>query len=152
MEKFDSPQHHPLEAAPENLELLENALRAHHAAPAPQTREKLLEILKNCFVYVAVQDLPPHLKGVGTFVLQEDTPLVMLASTSADGKTRKLIFSDRAQVLARQPDADSIAMSAPVAARQALREGLEGLVIDPAGYWVEFTRAETEDLAREDAI
>ena len=147
MEHFDSSQPGLPELSSQNLEL-QGALKAYHAAPSPQTREAMLEILKGCFVYVAVRELPEHLRAIGLHVSQEDTRLTTLASTNSQGEMMGLIFSDRAQVLARKPDAESIAMAVPLAARHGLDEGFEGLVIDPAGYWAELTRVETENLAR----
>ena len=131
---------------PTNPEL-QGALKVHKISPSPQTRQHLLRILQKSIVLVAVQELPPELRGEGPFVLQEDMTIVELTTLNARGERMGLIFSDHAQVQARKKDAPWMSMDATQAATNALRMEAKGLVIDPAGDWIELTLQETKQLA-----
>lgn len=126
---------------------LQGALKAHKLSPSPQTREHLLRVLRESIVLVAVQDVPPELRGEGPFVLEKDTLIMELRTTNNKGEAMGLIFSDHAQVQARKKGAPWMSLDASQAAQNALRMEAQGMVIDPTGDWIELTREEVEQLA-----
>ena len=132
---------------PQNAELLA-ALKIENMAPSPATRANLLRVLSRSTVCVAVRELPPELSGEGPFVLQDDVRFTPLTSTNRQGQTVALVFSDHQHVQARKSGAASIEMTVQQAARNALLNGKEGMIINPAGDWVELTREEVEHLAQ----
>ena len=131
---------------PTNPEL-QGALKAHKISPSSQTRQHLLRVLQKSIVLVAVQELPQELRGEGPFVLQKELTIVELTTLNAQGERMGLIFSDHAQVQARKKGAPWMSMDAAQAATNALRMEAKGMVIDPAGDWIELTLEETEQLA-----
>ena len=127
---------------------LQAALKAHKVAPSPQAREYLLRVLGESIVLVAVQELPEELRGEGPFVLQKDMTIVELTTTNAQGERMGLVFSDHANVQARKKGAPWMSLDAKQAATNVLRMNARGMVVDPAGDWIELTRQELEDLAK----
>jgi hypothetical protein len=77
---------------------LQAALRAEKTAPSARTRANLLRTLSGATILLAVRELPPHLRGAGTHVLEEATSLVFLTSTSPQGQPMAIFFSDHQQV------------------------------------------------------
>ena len=131
---------------PRNLELLA-ALRAEKTAPCAANRARLLAVLKQSVVLIAVRDLPPHLRNVEGVRLTQAVDLDQLGSTNAAGEKLGLIFTDHANVQARKEGAPWIAVDATKAAQWW--KDAAGLVINPAGDWVELTRGELEQLGKE---
>ena len=97
---------------------------------------------------VAVQEIPAELRGEGPFVLQKDMTIVELTTLNAQGERMGLISSDHAQVQARKKGAPWMSMDAAQAATNALRMNAQGMVIDPAGDWIELTLEESKNLAK----
>lgn len=133
---------------PQNLELL-TALKAEKTAPSPDNRSRLIEVLRRSTVLIAVRELPSKLQREGPFVVEEDTYVEKLGSTNAQGERVGLIFSHHKQVQARKKGAPWMAQTCQQAAQHSLSEGQNGIVIDPAGDWVELSRAEVEQLAKD---
>ena len=131
---------------PQNLELLA-ALKAEKTAPSPANRAHLLEVLSQSIVLIAVKDLPPHLRNVGPGPLEEDTYIEKLSTTGKNGELLGIIFSDHANVQARKKGAPWLAISSQQSARWW--SDANGIIINPAGDWVELTREEVASLATE---
>ena len=127
---------------------LEAALRAEKRQPSPQTRAHLLHVLSRSIVLIAVRDLPLHLRDIGPGKFEKSTDLDLLGTTNGMGKQVGLIFSNHKNVQARKKNAPWIAIPGKQAANWW--KGAQGLVIDPAGDWIELSREEVKKLANGD--
>lgn len=115
---------------------LEAAIHLVVTKPSPASRQMLCEILLECHLLVGVEDLP---EGVSSFpaTLEADTPCAMATSVNPDGTEVLLAFSNADEVQARNPSLAFLEMSARSVLELGVQNNLAGVVINPAGEWVE---------------
>ncbi len=80
-------------------------------------------------------------------MLEQDAPVSVLTSVNLQGQEVLLVFSDLESLRARNRTAAWITMSARDLLEQALAGHFAGIVINPAGSWVELSAEEMESLA-----
>lgn len=113
--------------------------------PSQSTRQSFYEAFLESTLLLAVQSLPD---GVYDFpmVLEKDMPITVLTSINPEGKEVSLVFSDRRSLRARNRSAAWIAMRAKDVLNFALENHYAGVVINPAGPWLELSYEEMQNL------
>jgi hypothetical protein len=124
---------------------LEAAIHRVVTNPSPASGQMLYEILLECHLLVGVQDLP---EGVSSFpaTLEADTPCAMATSVNSDGREVLLAFSNADEVQARNPSVGYLEMRARTVLELGVQNNLEGIVINPAGEWIEIGAEEIKTM------
>lgn len=124
---------------------LEEAIHRVVTSPSQESRQIFHNVLLRSHLLVGIQDLP---EGVSSFpaTLEEDTPCAMATSINPDGKEVLLAFSDRAAVRARDPALGFLEMSARSVLELVVQDNMDGVVINPAGRWLELGTDEIKTI------
>ncbi|MEO8435565.1 MAG: SseB family protein [Pyrinomonadaceae bacterium] len=138
----DKPQ------SPRNPDLVE-AIRRVLNDPAQSNRQTLHQAFLNSKLLLGVQSLPTGISSFPT-VLEDDTPVSVLTSVNPEGKEVLLVFSDVKSLRARNPSVGWIAMSGRDILEQALENHFAGIIINPAGSWIELSPEEMKSLTTDD--
>lgn len=106
--------------------------------------DKVLACVLDGLLLGAVRELPPGI-GPDAVALAQDTQAAFLTTVAEDGRRFLFGFTDPAAVRAYKPDAAWLGMRAGDFLQTALRMGLDGVVLNPAGpYFV----LEKDDLVK----
>lgn len=124
---------------------LVRALRLAVEEPSREAREDFRAALATSTLLLAVAELPPGI-GSAPAALNEDTSVAILTTRNAEGHEFLIGFTSLDDVQARRPGAPAIGMAAEEALRLATGEGYAGIVINPAGSWIELRRDQIESL------
>lgn len=93
-----------------------------------------LEAVAGATLYIAVRDpIDTLVDGAGR--LLESITVPMLTSNGPDG-TVLLVFTSAAELAKRSPQAHALALTAPTVRAVVARDGLAGIVLNPAGAWM----------------
>lgn len=112
---------------------------------SPETFAAFQAALGTTTLLLATANLPPG-AGETPTALEEDAVVSVLSTTNGDGETFVLAFTTPEQLQARTPGTPFVGMSAEDALRLGLNESYAGVVIDPAGRWIELRRETIQTL------
>ena len=130
--------------SPSNPDLVE-AIQCVVTDPSQSNRDLFYQAFLNSKLLLGLRSLPESLSSFPT-VLEQDAPVSVLTSVNPQGKEVLLVFSDLESLRARNRTAAWIAMSARDILEQAVAGHYAGIVINPAGSWVELSSEEIESL------
>ena len=130
--------------SPSNPDLVE-AIQRVVTDPSQSNRQLLYQAFLNSKLLLGLRSLPESISSFPT-VVEQDTSVSVLTSLNPQGKEVLLVFSDLESLRARNPTVAWIAMSGRDILEQALAGHYAGIVINPAGSWVELSAEEMKSL------
>ena len=117
--------------------------------PSDENRVAFYRSLLQGSLLVAVASLPKEITDTPQ-VLQESLSVNMLTSSGPNGGEVLLAFTDTQALRARVSAGFPLAMPSKQVLEIVLRDGYEGLVINPAGSWAEIPREDIERIVNDD--
>ena len=117
--------------------------------PSDENRIAFYRSLLQGSLLVAVASLPKEIIDTPQ-VLQESLSVNMLTSSGPNGGEVLLAFTDTQALRARVSAGFPLAMPSKQVLEIVLRDGYEGLVINPAGSWAEIPREDVERIVMDD--
>ena len=111
---------------------LERALAAY--ARDPSTYREALEVLQDTRLLVPVVALPGEVEhGPDGLARDKTSDMATVLMTSSTGRTALLAFTSMQSMRAWRPDSRPVPVTVPQAARAALQDGAQTLLVDVAG-------------------
>lgn len=126
---------------------LVEAMACLSAHSSPANREAFGKALFEAILLLAVRDVPPSI-GAGANVLDEDTEVSILRSSTPEGLQVLFAFTSPAEVHARSPESAFIGMPSRAVLEMVLEDDYDLLAINPGGDVIELARNEVEDLLK----
>ena len=117
--------------------------------PSDENRVAFYRSLLQGSLLVAVASLPKEIIDTPQ-VLQESLSVNMLTSSGPNGGEVLLAFTDTQALRARVSTGFPLAMPSKQVLEIVLRDGYEGLIINPAGSWAEIPREDVERIVMDD--
>ena len=119
--------------------------RSRHASP--ETRAAFETALFDAILLLAVRDVPPSI-GAGANILEEDTELTVLRSSTPEGLQVLFAFTSPEEVHARSPEAAFIGLPSRAVLEMVIEDDYDLLAINPGGDVLELTRDDVADLLK----
>ena len=116
--------------------VLEAALDEANTAPSAESRARVCREFLRAWVCIGCRE-PVNVAGP----LPEDLTVPMLTATGPEGKVL-LVFTSEEQLRKRSSAAHPVWLRAQTVQKVGERDGLAGVVINPAGVWVFLEKAE----------
>ncbi len=133
---------------------LKQAIQNFKSNQTLTTRKKLYEAFSKSQLWMATKEQPEGIySSTAPTILEHDTYMEIRISTNANGEPVAIVFTDLKELQNRNKSdlqnksAGGYVQSAAQIIKLVLEEDFAGIVINPAGTWVELSRAEIEEIA-----
>ena|SRR5665213_2430771 len=113
---------------------LELALDAATTDPSDDNRAAVVRAFAGAPLYIGVRDLIETLVDAAGRLL-ESVSVPMLTSNGPDGAVL-LVFTSEAELAKRSPQAHPLRLTGQTVRDLVARDGLAGIVLNPAGSWM----------------
>ena len=136
----------------ENPEL-KKAIKSFKSNPTPVTRNYLHNVFSKSMLWMATKEQPEGVESsTSPTVLTRETYTEIRISTNASGEPMAVVFTDLKELQNRNKSdpknvsAGGYVQSAEQIINFVLENEFAGIVINPAGNWVELSRAEIDEI------
>ena len=133
---------------------LKQAIQKFKNNPTALTRKKLYEVFLESFLWIAIKDLPEGMPAsTSPTIVTLEMDYQMRISTNANGDPVMAVFTDLTELQNRNKSnlgtesQGAYAQSASQIIKVVVKDNFAGIVINPAGNWVELSRAEIDEIS-----